>query len=173
MAKTKLLGASALTSLALFLASCTGSSETEIEKAAAPIESAVETLVTEAATRPGSELMAASQQGPSSSTPTVQEAKEFLEAAEIELSEFSDYAAKVYWIRANFITDDTAALEARVGEESAKLSTRMSNQAKRFKDLSLPADMRRKIDGMLRGSNFPAPDDEAAAKKLATIIQST
>ena len=46
----------------------------------------------------------------------------------------------------------------------------MSNDAKRFKDLALPADMKRKIDGLLRGSNFPAPDDESAAKKLATIM---
>ena len=166
MAKTKLLGASALTSLALLLVSCTGTTETEAVKTADP--SAVETLVTEAATRPGSELMAASQQ--QNDAPTVQEAKEFLEDAEDERAEFNAYAAKVYWIKANFITEDTAALEARVGEESAKMSTRMSNDAKRFKDLALPADMKRKIDGLLRGSNFPAPDDEAAAKKLATIM---
>ena len=146
MAKTKLLGASALTSLALLLVSCTGSTETEAVKTADP--SAVETLVTQAATRPGSELMAASQQ--QNDAPTVQEAKEFLEDSEEEIAESNAYAAKVYWIKANFITEDTAALEARVGEESAKMSTRMSNDAKRFKDLALPADMKRKIDGLLR-----------------------
>lgn len=170
MAKTKLLGASALTTIALLLLSCTGPTETEVKKTTTPDASAVETLVAESATRPGSELMAATQQSASGSTPTVQEAKEFLESAEKEITEFSGYAAKVSWVRANFITDDTAALEARVGEEGAKMSTRMSNQAKRFKDLPLPADMKRKIDGMLRGSNFPAPDDASAAKKLATIM---
>jgi len=174
MAQSKFLGASALTTLALMLASCSGpnpdTAEVNVEAPAIPDASAVETLVTEATTRPGSELMAATQQTTSSSSPTVQEAKEFLEAAEIEVSEFSAYAAQVAWVKANFITEDTSALEARVGEENAKMSTRMSKQAKRFKDISLPADMRRKIDGMLRGSNFPAPDDEAAAKKLATIM---
>ena len=174
MAKTKFLGASALTTLALMFASCSGpasdTADINVEAPAIPDASAVETLVTEAATRPGSELMAATQQSTSSSTPTVQEAKEFLEAAEIEVAEFSAYQAKVAWVKANFITEDTSALEARVGEESARLSTRRSKQAKRFKDISLPADMRRKIDGMLRGSNFPAPDDEAAARKLATIM---
>ena len=174
MAKTKFLGASALTTLALMFASCSGpASDTvdiNVEAPAIPDASAVETLVTEAATRPGSELMAATQQSTSSSTPTVQEAKEFLEAAEIEVAEFSAYQAQVAWVKANFITEDTSALEARVGEESARMSTRRSKQAKRFKDISLPADMRRKIDGMLRGSNFPAPDDEAAARKLATIM---
>ena len=126
----------------------------------------METLVTEAVTRPGSELLAASKQ---TSTPTVQEAKEFLESAEEEISEFSSYASKIAWIKANFITEDTAALEALSNEEGAKTSTRMSNEAKRYKDLALPADMKRKIDILLRGSNFPAPDDAAATKKLAKI----
>ena len=170
MAKTKLLGASALVTLTMMLVACTDTTETTPEEIVTPDASAIETLVTEAATRPGSELMAASQQSASGSAPTVQEAKEFLEATETELAEFSDYALKVYWIKANFITEDTAALEARVGEESAKMSTRLSKEARRFKDLSLPADMKRKIDSMLRGSNFPAPDDAASAKKLATIM---
>ena len=172
MSKIKLLSATALTAATIFLVSCSRASAPEVEKPAQPDPAAVETLVTEAATRPGSELMAASQQSASSDTPTVQEAKEFLEAAEDEIAEYSAYASKVYWIKANFITEDTAALEARVGEEGAKMSTRLSNEAKRFKDLSLPADMQRKIDGLLRGSNFPAPDDPAAAKDLAKIMTS-
>jgi len=154
------------------LAASKNSSKSPAPEVEAPSvdQSAVETLVTEAATRPGSELMAASQQSAGDAAPTVQEAKEFLEAAEEEIVEFSAYAAKVYWVKANFITEDTAAIEARVGEEGAKMSTRLSNQAKRFKDLSLPAGMKRKIDSLLRGSNFPAPDDEAAAKDLAKIM---
>ncbi len=170
MTKTKLLGATALTALTLFLTACSGAEAPSVETVVEPDMGAVETLVTESTTRPGSELMAASKKGAEDSAPTVQEAKEFLESAEKEISEFSAHAAKVYWVKANFITEDTAALEARIGEESATMSTRMSNQAKRFKDLALPADMKRKIDGMLRGSNFPAPDDADAAKKLATIM---
>ena len=169
MGKKNLLTATALTAATFLLVACSKSPAPEVE-APSVDQSAVETLVTEAATRPGSELMAASQQSAGDAAPTVQEAKEFLEAAEEEIVEFSAYAAKVYWVKANFITEDTAAIEARVGEEGAKMSTRLSNQAKRFKDLSLPAGMKRKIDSLLRGSNFPAPDDEAAAKDLAKIM---
>jgi peptidyl-dipeptidase A len=171
MAKIKLLNATALTAAAVFMVSCSNASAPEAE--APPVQpdaSSVEVLVTESVTRPGSELMAASKQSTGNSIPTVQEAKEFLEAAEEEIVEYSAYASKVYWVKANFITEDTAALEARVGEEGAKMSTRLSNQAKRYKDLALPADMERKIQGLLRGSNFPAPDDEAAAKELAKIM---
>ena len=170
MAKSKLLSATALTAAAFLLISCSKASVPEVETVSEVDPAAIETIVVESVTRPGSELMAASKQSANDSAPTVQEAKEFLEDAEVEIAEFSAYAAKVYWIKANFITEDTAALEARVGEESAKLSTSMSKQAKRYKDLALPADMKRKIDGLLRGSNFPAPDDASAAKELAKTM---
>ena len=170
MRKSKLLSASALTGAAFILMSCTAASAPESSTPATPDPAAVETLVTEAVARPGSELMASSEQTSKISEPTVQEAKEFLEDAEKELSEFSAHAYKVFWVKANFITEDTAALEARVGAEGAKMSTRLSNQAKRFKELALPADMKRKLNSLLRGSNFPAPDDEAATVKLAKIM---
>jgi peptidyl-dipeptidase A len=102
--------------------------------------------------------------------PTIQEAKEFLERAEREIVALRAYGGKVYWIQANFITDDTNALAAMAGAQGARLSTRLANQAKRFNDLSLPADMRRKMDGLKRGSNFPAPEKEGAAETLARLM---
>ncbi|GGX58893.1 peptidase M2 [Litorimonas cladophorae] len=170
MTKSKLLGATALTAAMLFLSACSGAEKAPVETPVETTQSEVETLVTEAATRPGSELMAASQQSPSNTAVTVQSAKEFLEAAETEIEEFSKYAAQTAWVKANFITQDTNALEARMAEAGAKMSTRLSNQAKRFNGLSLPTDMRRKMDGLLRGSNFPAPDSASAAKELAEIM---
>ena len=44
-----------------------------------------------------------------SAPPTIQEAKEFLEEAEEDIVELSAFASKVYWVQANFITDDTNA----------------------------------------------------------------
>ena len=102
--------------------------------------------------------------------PTLQDAKEFLEAAEKEVTELSEYAGHVYWINANFITHDTKALAAKVGADFAKLSTRLANEAKKFNDLSLPVDMTRKMDGLKRGSNFPAPEREGAAEELSKIM---
>ena len=101
---------------------------------------------------------------------TVQQAREFLEEAEAQIVELNEYAARVYWVNANFITDDTNWLAAKVGAEGALLSTNLSNRAKRFNDLTLPADMARKMDGLKRGSNFPAPDKDGAAEKLSTLM---
>ena len=115
-------------------------------------------------------LTAAATAGTENGPPTIQEAKEFLEQSEKDIVELSSFAAKVYWVQANFITEDTNALAAMAGTQGAKLSTRLANEAKRFNDLSLPVDMRRKMDGLKRGSNFPAPEKEGAAEELATIM---
>jgi len=168
--KANLLSASALCLSTLFLAGCPGATDAPETTATDP--AAIETIATDAA-KTGSELMEASKQtmgATAQSAPTVQEAKEFLENAETEISEFGKFAAQTAWVKANFITQDTNALEARMAEQGANLSTRLSKEAKQFNGLNLPADMRRKMDGLLRGSNFPAPDNPAAAKELAQIM---
>ena len=157
---------------ALFLSACDSASEPQntpnkIDTAA------VEAIATESEANSANTTGAATKPNKSpseKSEATVQEAKEFLEDAEAEISEFGKYAAQTAWVKANFITDDTNALEARMAEQGAKLSTRLANQAKRYNALKLPTDMRRKMDGLLRGSNFPAPDNPAAAKELAQIM---
>jgi len=102
--------------------------------------------------------------------PTIQDAKEFIERSEKDIIELSEYAARIYWVNANFITDDTKWLAQKAGTESAKLSTRLANEAKKFNDLDLPADMARKLDMLKRGSNFPAPEADGAAEELAEIM---
>jgi len=101
--------------------------------------------------------------------PTVQEAKEFLEQAAKDIVEYSAYAARVQWVNANFITEDTNWLAEQSGARGAQLSTRLANEAKRFNDLTLPPDMARKMDTLKRSSNFPAPERDGAAAELAKI----
>ncbi len=108
--------------------------------------------------------------GDPTSPATVQQAREFLEEAENKIEELNEYAARVYWVNANFVTDDTNWLASKVGAEGALLSTNLANRAKRFNGLSLPADMARKMDGLKRGSNFPAPDKDGAAEDLSTLM---
>jgi len=105
-----------------------------------------------------------------STEPTVQTAKEFLEKSEAEIVDLALRGAKIEWINSNFITEDTNWLSAKVGEEFGLLSTRLANEAKKFNGLTLPADMARKLDGLKRGSNFPAPDKDGAAAELAKIM---
>ncbi len=105
-----------------------------------------------------------------SGKPTLQQAKEFLETAERDVVELNAFAARAYWINSNFITVDTDWLASLAGEQSAALSTRLANEAKRFNGLTLPDSMARKMDSLKRGSDFPAPDKPGAAKALAKIM---
>ncbi|CAM3794387.1 M2 family metallopeptidase [Litorimonas haliclonae] len=107
---------------------------------------------------------------PSSDQVTVQDAKEFLENAEQEKSVLNEYQARVDWVNNNFITEDTNWLAAKASEQASLLDTRLANEAKQFNDLSLPEDMRRKMDGLKRASNFPAPERQGAAKELSEIM---
>ena len=101
---------------------------------------------------------------------TVQQAREFIEEAEAKIETANEFEARVYWVNANFITEDTNWLAAKVGAEGALLSTNLANRAKRFNELTLPADMARKMDGLKRGSNFPAPDKDGAAENLSQLM---
>lgn len=103
---------------------------------------------------------------------TVQQAREFLAEAEEKIETLNEYGARIYWVNANFITEDTDWLAAKVGAEGAELATTLANRAKRYNDLTLPADMARKMDGLKRGSNFPAPDKPGAATELSTLMTS-
>jgi len=115
-------------------------------------------------------LTKAATAGTETSPPSIQEAKEFLEKSEEEIVKLSEFASKIYWVQANFITEDTNSLAAMAGAQAAKMSTRLANEAKRFNNTSLPSDLRRKMDGLKRGSNFPAPEREGAAEDLAKIM---
>ena len=107
---------------------------------------------------------------PAKTRPTVQDAREFLNAAERDIIADGIIGARAAWINANFVTEDTNALVAQTSADGAKLSTRLANEAKRFNGVSLPDDMRRKIDMLKRGSNFPAPNRDSAAEELSKIM---
>ncbi len=150
----RLLLSSAVSVLALSLVACQQTAEDTSENVTKMVEAAMPVPA------------------PEKDVATLQGAKEFLEAAEKEIEALGEYSARVSWVKANFITEDTNWLESKVGEQIALLSTRLANEAKRFNDLTLPTDMRRKMDGLKRGSNFPAPERPGAAKELSEIMTS-
>lgn len=135
-----LASASALT---LIAAGCTQEAET-------PAEPAAEETTTEA-------------------LPTVEEARAFLEKADEELGQLSKDTAPVYWAQATNITDETNAAAAEAGARATKISVEYANATKRFKDVELPADLRRKMQRLQSGITLPAPSTEGAAEELSKI----
>ncbi|MFC6197298.1 M2 family metallopeptidase [Ponticaulis profundi] len=135
-----LASASALT---LIAAGCTQETET-------PAEPAAEETTTEA-------------------LPTVEEARAFLEKADEELGQLSKDTAPVYWAQATNITDETNAAAAEAGARATKIAVEYANATKRFKDVELPADLRRKMQRLQSGITLPAPSTEGAAEELSKI----
>lgn len=101
--------------------------------------------------------------------PTVEDARAFVAAAERELEAVAEYASRIAWVQANFITFDTNWLAARSNAEYTELAVGLANGTKPFANLDLPPDLRRKIDMLRTGITLPAPSRPGAAQELADL----
>jgi peptidyl-dipeptidase A len=104
-----------------------------------------------------------------SASVSVEDARTFIASAEAELDERWEYASRVLWVRANFITDDTDWLAARVNAEETTRAVRLANGTKRFEGLALPDDLARKVNILRTDITLPAPSRPGAAEELAEI----
>lgn len=110
--------------------------------------------------------------GKSDRAVTVLDAQKFLQQVEQTLIEEMEYAARVAWIQANFITDDSVWLGAKSIEKTGALQVKFANQAKQFDHLKLSSDMRRKMNIIKGGLTLAAPDDKQKNAELAQIMAS-
>jgi len=101
--------------------------------------------------------------------PTIDDAQAFIEQVEKSYREFGEYSARIAWAQATNINYDTNWLATKVGAEGTELGVKAANDAKRFNDLELPADMRRKIEKIKLGVNVPAPSTDGAATELSEV----
>ena len=107
----------------------------------------------------------AGAQGPA----TVEQAQAYVEAAERELAERSEYEQRIAWVYNTFITHDTEWLLQRSDADATEARVRLASGAGRFATLDLPPDTRRKIDLLRLSLVLPAPQREGAADELSQI----
>jgi len=101
--------------------------------------------------------------------PTVESAQAFVARAEQELSERSEYEARVGWIYNTYINFDTEWLLQRTDAEGTEARVRLASEAGRYADIELPADTRRKVDLLRLSLTLPAPQREGEAERLSAI----
>ncbi len=101
---------------------------------------------------------------------TQKDATQFLEQVESTLIKEGEYAARIAWVQANFITDDTVWLGAKSLEKMGALQVKFANEAKRFDELDLPDDMRRRLNIIKGGMTLAAPNDDEKNARLAQIM---
>src|SRR5262249_31547182 len=79
------------------------------------------------------------------SSPTVAEAREFIDKAEKQLLDLWIEQQRAQWVADNFITDDTEMVSASADRAVKAATADLAQQARRFDGLKLPDDVARKI----------------------------
>jgi peptidyl-dipeptidase A len=112
----------------------------------------------------------------SAQSPSVQDAKKFLDDAESKLGVLSVEAARADWVHANFITFDTEALASAADQRAIDEGVRLAKGAARFDHVNLPPEMARKMKLLKLGLTLATPADpkeSAEATRLATSLEGT
>jgi peptidyl-dipeptidase A len=97
------------------------------------------------------------------------DAADFIAKVEADLAVEDEYANRVEWIAANFITADTDWLSAKVSAERGALGVSRAKQAATFDGVTVDPVTRRKLELLKKGLALPPPDRPGAAEELANI----
>ena len=103
---------------------------------------------------------------------TAEGAEKFLADAEKRYSEAGIKASRASWVKSNFITDDTEAIEANQNEELIKLGTELAETARKFDGVNVSPDAARKLKLLKLALTLPAPNDEKERKELTEVAAS-
>jgi peptidyl-dipeptidase A len=97
------------------------------------------------------------------------EAEKFLTDAEKRLLDLNIKSARADWVRSTFITDDTEALSAEANENLIAATTELAEQARRYENLDLSPEAKRKLKLLKLSLTLPAPKDPAERAELTKI----
>ncbi len=102
-------------------------------------------------------------------TPSVAEARKFLNEAEARLLELTNQAGRAAWVQSNFITDDTEALSALANERQIGAAVEFAKAATRFDKVALPPDMVRKMKLLKLSLTLAAPSNDKERTEVTRI----
>jgi peptidyl-dipeptidase A len=122
-----------------------------------------------AAALPASGALVQASAATAAAPPTAAEAKAFVDAAEADLAQESDYVSRAAWVQATMITDDTEWLGAKANAEQTDLSVKYAKAAARFEPVDVDPVTRRKLYLLQQALVLPAPSRPGAAQDLADI----
>lgn len=106
---------------------------------------------------------------PSQPKLTAADAAQFLADAQADLQQLQLPAVQAAWVYQNFITEDSAALSAHLGEKLSSAAVRYAVEAAKFNDVEVDADTRRQLELLKQSLTLPAPADPAKSAELAQI----
>ena len=101
--------------------------------------------------------------------PTAEEATKFVNDAEAHLLALRQESNRASWVKANFITEDSQYLEAVSQERTINAGVEYAKQAFKYDGVSVPPDIRRKLDLLKLNLTMPTPVDPEKSRELTTI----
>lgn len=114
-----------------------------------------------------SQEAASATQTQAAAPPTVEEARQFTEAAEKRLLDLWVKAGRAQWVQETFITDDTEILAAQADQNVKAATSELAAQARRFEPLDLPPDIERKLKLIKLSVDIPAPRNPKESAELS------
>jgi peptidyl-dipeptidase A len=109
---------------------------------------------------------------PAASTPTVADARAFMDRAEAELLKITVMGQRAQWVQETYITDDTELLSASQDERLIARTTELIDEGKRFESIQLPPDLKRKFLLLKLSLTMPAPKDAKLREELTQVAAS-
>ena len=103
---------------------------------------------------------------------TPEGAEKFLADAEKQYADAAIKAGRAAWVKSNFITDDTEAIEANQNEALIKLGTDLAETARKFDGVNVSPEAARKLKLLKLSLTLPAPNDEKKRKELTEVAAS-
>jgi peptidyl-dipeptidase A len=144
--------------IVVFIAGCNG------KQAPADVQSGIDDADSVMVTSSNTEPELVSQAGLGES------AIDFVTRVEAEGIALAKELDAAFWVRATYITPDTATLAAKAGERGLAFESRVVEQAKQYRDTITDPSTDRAIELMLRGSSAPAPNDSALQAELSQLM---
>ena len=96
-------------------------------------------------------------------------AEEFVARVNEELVELNREGGAAGWIRATYITEDTAIIASRADEKYAEWHSRTVAQAAVYDGQELAPKTQRALDQLKLGTSLPAPNDADKRRELARL----
>ena len=102
-------------------------------------------------------------------SPTLAEARAFLDRAQSKLLELSIQDNRAAWVRSTFITYDSEILAAKADEDQIAATMQLAKEATRFSHLKMPEDMARQFMLLRVSLTLAAPSNPQEAQELTQI----
>jgi peptidyl-dipeptidase A len=114
----------------------------------------------------------ASSNSASGPAPAAADAKQFIEEVNETMLRLSNESSQAAWVSANFITDDTQALNARANKIYIDAIARFAKEATKFDRVDVPPDIRRQLNLLRLSLTMVTPSNSKEGEELTRIAAS-